>query len=217
MRIKELVNPNVVSVTSDTPLIEADGIMRDSNLNLLPVVDNGKVVGMITRDMSRDRVLHAPETMGVDEFLAQLAQMKVKEIIRRNITIVGPGATAEQAMLLAQNYGTKGFAVMENGKLIGVVSMVDFLKFLVDDFGFDVRSGHLCLSISCGMKVLPEVLQLITESGAQILTLFHDDLSDNQKICTILLDTDGAEQIMNVFRENIELFKDEVREPVPMI
>ncbi len=214
MLIKEFMTNNMVSVTSDTTIIEADGIMRDSDLYFLPVVDSGKVVGMINRDISRNRVLRAPKTMGVYEFLSQLALMKVKDIMRRNIGIVGPDTSAEEAMLLAQNYGTQGFVVVEDGKLIGAVSMMDFLKYLVEDFGFEERSGQLCFFISCAMEALPEVLPLVNKSGAQILSLFHADLSDDERRCTILLNIDGAEQIMNALRVTQPSAEDEVRDLV---
>ncbi len=214
MLIKELMTSNVVSVTPDTTIVEADGIMKDSNLYCLPVTDDGKVIGMITRDRTRNRVLRALKPMGVYEFLSQLAQMKVKDVMSRNIGIVSPDTSAEEAMILAQNYGTQGFAVMKDGKLVGIASMVNFLKCLVEDFGFDVRSGHLCLFVSCGMEALPEVLRLINESGSQILSLFHTDFSDDKRICTILLNIDGAEQIMNLLGVMKQQVEDEVREPV---
>ncbi|MCP4614451.1 MAG: hypothetical protein GY845_37700, partial [Planctomycetes bacterium] len=77
-------------------------------------------------------------------------------------------------------------------------------------FGFDERSGQLCFFVSCGIEVLPEVLPLINKSGAQILSLFHTDLSDDKRRCTILLNTDGAEQIMNVFRARKPSVEDKV-------
>ena len=53
MYIREYMNPNVITVNSDTLIHNAEKIMRDHKIRRLPVVDKGKLVGIVTRDKIR--------------------------------------------------------------------------------------------------------------------------------------------------------------------
>jgi acetoin utilization protein AcuB len=50
MRIRDIMTWNVVTVSSDTPIMEARKIMNAHNIRRLPVIDKGKLVGMVSRD-----------------------------------------------------------------------------------------------------------------------------------------------------------------------
>ena len=197
MLMKDLMITDATSVACDTSVTEAERVMKDSNLYHLPVVDNGKVVGMITRDVAKNKMLHAPKTMGKSEFMSMLAKMKTKDVMVRNIASVHSETRVEEAMSLAQNYGIQGFAVMEDGKLVGTAMKTDFLKFYIKEFGFVEKAKRPTLFICCEMRLLPEVLEIVSKRGGEMLSLCHLTPPSSDGTCTIHLNVEDAEEIMN--------------------
>lgn len=54
MYVKEYMTTDVITVSSDTPLHHAEKIMRDNKIRRLPVVDKGKLVGLLTKRKLRE-------------------------------------------------------------------------------------------------------------------------------------------------------------------
>ena len=86
MKIRDVMTWNVITVSSDTPIMEARKIMEVHNVRRLPVVDRGKLVGIV----SKERIVRSgpsPATsLSVWEINYLLAKMKVKEIMSKDVS-----------------------------------------------------------------------------------------------------------------------------------
>ena len=102
MRVRNIMSSPVVTVTSDMPVLEAAKYMKEKRIERLPVVDGGKLQGIVTKD----RVLRASPSMATSLSLHEIhylfAKLTVKEIMQRDVTTVTPDTTVENAVRLAQ-------------------------------------------------------------------------------------------------------------------
>ena len=105
-----------ITVTSDTMIQDAEKIMRDNKIRRLPVVDKGKLVGIITKDKLREVTPSPVTSLSVWELNYLLAKMKVKDVMERKLFTVTPDTTVEQAVSEAQQRGIGTMLVVDKNK-----------------------------------------------------------------------------------------------------
>jgi acetoin utilization protein AcuB len=150
MRIRDIMTWNVVTVSSDTPIMEARKIMNAHNIRRLPVIDKGKLVGMVSRD-GITRASPSPATsLSAWEINYLLAKMTVKDIMSRNLVTVSPATTVESAVALAQNKGVGALPVVEDGTLVGIVTTDDFFYKILNPMLGIGKPGTRLLIGNCG-------------------------------------------------------------------
>ncbi|MEH7501651.1 CBS domain-containing protein [Neobacillus drentensis] len=98
--------------------------MKQLNVGAIPIIDEEKLVGMIT---DRDIVVR-----GVAE--KHPGSTKVEDIMSNNLVTVSPDSTSKEAAKLMAEHQIRRLPVVEEGKLIGIVSLGDFaIRELTDD------------------------------------------------------------------------------------
>ena len=102
MRIKDIMTYNVVTITSSTPIIEAERILTAHGFERLPVVDMGKLVGLVTKDNVLKAGPSAATTLTRGEAVYLLTRLTVSEVMKRNVVTVSPETTVEKAVAVAQ-------------------------------------------------------------------------------------------------------------------
>ena len=169
MKVRDVMNWNVVTIPSDTPIMEAKKIMQTHKILRIPVVDKGKLVGIVTKDRI-DRQGPSPATsLSVWELNYLLAKMTVRDVMQKELVTVTPDSTAESAVALAQNKGVGALPVMEGGKLVGIVTTNDFFyKILNPLLGIGKPGVRLVISKGAEPKGLLDVADCIVKSGAKI-------------------------------------------------
>ena len=112
----------VRSATPDTTVFEAIKAMDRFKVGALMVIDKGKLVGIISeRDYTRKVVLKDRSSKST----------KVSEIMSRKVTQVDPEANLEKCMNVMGNNRVRHLPVVENGKVLGVISSTDLLLLTV--------------------------------------------------------------------------------------
>jgi len=124
--VKDLISikgTTVWSIKPDQTVVDALRILSEKNIGALMVVDNEKLVGVMSeRDFTRDVVLsdkHIEET-------------RVIEIMSNDVVSVSLGDTLDQCMELMIDRGFRHLPVLDNDKLAGVISMPDLVRVIVE-------------------------------------------------------------------------------------
>jgi CBS domain-containing protein len=143
---KDLMTSNPVTVTPDTPISQAIGIMLDKKINGLPVVRGTKLVGILSQgDLVSlqkrlplpsvftllDAVfpLRSPESM--EKAFKKVAAAKVGDAMTEDPVTIGPETPLEEIALLMSDRKFYTLPVVQDGRLVGVVGKEDVLKTLV--------------------------------------------------------------------------------------
>jgi acetoin utilization protein AcuB len=170
MKVKDVMTWNVVTIPSDTPIMEAKKIMQTHKILRLPIVDRGKLVGIVTKERI-DRQGPSPATsLSVWELNYLLAKMTVREIMNKDLITVTPNTTVESAVALAQTKGVGALPVVEGGKLVGIVTTNDFFYKILNPMLGIGKPNVVRLHIPKGAdpKNLPSVLECIVKSGVKL-------------------------------------------------
>ena len=138
MNIREVMTPNPQCVSPGDSIQNAARIMRDSDTGAVPVVDNGRPVGIVT---DRDIVVRA---------VADGAQLDrpVREIVSGDVVCVTPDMSTREAADLMSEHQVRRLPVVENNQVVGIVSIGD----LAVKEAKDKRMGDTLEHISDGVK-----------------------------------------------------------------
>lgn len=113
--VADVMTPGVESTSSTATLRDAARAMREGDFGSMPVVDDGQLTGILT---DRDIVVRAVAE-GLD------AAARVGDVASRNPVTVEPGEDLDDAMELMARHRIRRLPVVEDGRLVGVVSQAD--------------------------------------------------------------------------------------------
>ena len=114
---------DVLTVTGDTPVREAVALLAERKIGAVPVVEGGRVVGI----MSERDVIYRLRSEG-----AAMLDWTVGQIMTAPAITVAPGSEIMGALALMTRRRIRHLPVVEGEALIGVVSIGDLVKFRMD-------------------------------------------------------------------------------------
>jgi CBS domain-containing protein len=117
MKVEEIMTTNVVTCTPQTDMAAAAGLMWENDCGTLPVVEDGRVVGMIT---DRDICISAASKN------RDLGHIAVGEAITREVYACTPDSDVRDALALMRGQQIRRLPIIDlSGKLRGVLSLKD--------------------------------------------------------------------------------------------
>ena len=138
MKIRDVMTPNPRTVSPDDTIQAAARVMQSEDAGAVPVVDNGRVIAMVT---DRDIVVRVVAEGGS-------LSSPVRTIATDGVVCAEPEMSTREASDLMSEYQVRRLPVVENDRLVGIVSIGD----LAVKEGKDSRTGDTLQSISEGVK-----------------------------------------------------------------
>jgi CBS domain-containing protein len=139
MIIRDVMTPNPRTVNPSDTIQSAARIMRDADTGAVPVVENGRPVGILT---DRDIVVRAVAEDG------QGTNRPVRDVVTNSVVCVTPEMSTREASELMSEHQVRRLPVVEGDQLVGIVSIGD----LAVKEGRDSRIGDTLQNISEGVK-----------------------------------------------------------------
>jgi acetoin utilization protein AcuB len=202
MRIRDVMTKNPVTVESDTLILDAQKKMKEFNVRRLPVVDKGKLVGIVTQ---HDLLQAAPSpatSLSIYELNYLLSKMKVKEIMRKDPLTVSPDLPFEEALKIGQEKKVGGFPVVENGKLVGITTESDIVRFLTRALGIKEEGTRITIEGLRGkLDALEKIIAIANKHHTIILSMVSLPRSDKKDWMIVLrLKTVTPDPIVKEFK-----------------
>ena len=138
MKIRDVMTPNPRTVSPNDTVQRAAQVMRDEDTGAVPVVENGRVMAVVT---DRDIVVRVVAEGG--SFLGA-----VRDVASTDVVTVSPDTSTKDAEALMGEHQIRRLPVVENDRLVGIVSIGD----LAVKSGHDDRVGETLEYISEGVK-----------------------------------------------------------------
>jgi acetoin utilization protein AcuB len=129
--VSNIMTPNPLTVTPRNAIRTAVNLMREGGFRRLPVVDRGRLVGIIT-DRDLRRAANSPfvvREQWYDNFI--LDHIEVGSCMTPNPVTIGPTEPVAEAARLMRNHKIGGLPVVSDGQLVGIVTETDLLDFLI--------------------------------------------------------------------------------------
>src|SRR5512136_2242069 len=172
MRIKDVMTRNPVTADSETLVLDAQKLMKENNIRRLPVLDKGKLVGIVTKHDLLEASPSPATSLSVHELNYLLSKMKVKEIMKKNPVTLTPDTAFEEALKIGQDKRIGSFPVVENGKLVGIATESDIVRFLTRALGIREEGSRITIE-GLGGKLtdLEKIVSIVNQHHTIILSL----------------------------------------------
>lgn len=192
MRVGDVMTTNVVTIPSHTTLADARRIIDAHRIRRLPVVDRGKLVGIVTKDALDRTGPSQLTTFSIHEIGYLLSKITVKEIMQRDVVTVTPDVTVEEAVALAQRKRVGALIVMEGERIAGIATTNDFFyKILNPMLGIGMPGSRIVVRNCYQGPDLEKVIAAINKLGIKVVTLSTVTFPEAQKHDLVLhLDTE---------------------------
>ena len=130
-KVSDLMSKKVVTATPETSIFEAEKSMIRRGFRRLPIVSEGKLVGIVTvmdilRFFGSGKVFQHLRSGTIDQVL----QTPITEIAVKDVVTVGRNVDVGEAAQLMWDRGIGALPVVENEKLIGIITERDFFKLI---------------------------------------------------------------------------------------
>jgi CBS domain-containing protein len=114
-KIADIMSADCVTISPQDNLYEAASLMKNHDIGFVPVIEGRKLIGVIT---DRDLVIR-----GYAE--KQPGTISVKEVLSEDVQTVSPHMSVDEAAGIMASSQIRRLPVVENGQLMGVVSLGD--------------------------------------------------------------------------------------------
>lgn len=131
MLVVDWMTPNPQTVSSNRAIFEAQDLLKKGGFRRLPVVDNGKLVGIVTDRDFKEAAPSDANSLSIYELSYLLNQLKVKSIMHKPVISLKATDTLESAAMLMEEKKISGLPVLEDGNLIGIITITDVLRGLL--------------------------------------------------------------------------------------
>lgn len=113
MNVRDVMTKEVVTCDKNDSIEQVASIMKEQDIGILPVLDQGKIIGMVS---DRDVVIR-----GVAEHKGK----QIDQVMTHKVINVTPDTTSQEAAALMAEQQVRRLPVVENDKVIGMVSLGD--------------------------------------------------------------------------------------------
>jgi acetoin utilization protein AcuB len=171
MLVQDIMQPKVVIVGPRTTLPEALRLVQQRGIRHLPVVDDGRLIGIVSdRDLKRAMASSA-STLERHELNYLLDRLTLEEIMTRTVITIAPMFPVEEAARVMVKERISALPVTEAGRLVGILTETDVLDLFVRAMGAGEPSSRLDVVLGDRRHALPEVVEVVEAAGASISSI----------------------------------------------
>jgi acetoin utilization protein AcuB len=203
MRIRDMMTKNPITVDSETLVVDAQKIMKENNIRRLPVVDKGKLLGMVTKHDLLEASPSPATSLSVHELNYLLSKMKVKEIMKKNPVTLTPDTPFEEALKIGQEKKIGSFPVVENGKLVGIATESDIVRFLTRALGVREEGSRITIEGLGGkLNDLERIISIVNQNHTVVLSMISLPRPEKKDWMIVLrLKTSDLDPIVRDFKK----------------
>ncbi|MGN0907914.1 MAG: CBS domain-containing protein [Bullifex sp.] len=187
MIIERRMTKNPVTINPEASVVEASELMKKEKVHRLPVLDRDKnLIGVISE---KDILFATPSpasSLSIHEMAYLLSKLTVRKLMTKNPVTISRTTTVEEAARLMVDQDLSCLPVVEEGKLVGIVSKSDMFKILLELFGARHFGVRLSFLVDDKPGTIAAVSRAISDAGYDIIsfgTFMGTDPSN--AICTI--------------------------------
>lgn len=169
MYVKNKMTINPKTVTPDQTISEVLDLMHEFKIHRIPVVDKGKLVGLVTQGVVQENTPSHLTTLSIHEMNYLLSKTRVKDIMIKKVITIGPEALVEAAADTMEKKDIGCLPVVsESNELLGILTTSDILKAFVDMFGYHQEGTRVTVLINDRVGEFAAFTKLFADNNISI-------------------------------------------------
>ncbi len=170
MKIKRRMVQKLITINPGAHALDALNQLHQHSIGQLPVVDGDEFIGMVSEADLR-QVLLLP---GGDE-------ITIDEIMNKEPATIGPEENLEEAAKLIYHYKLDALPVLDDDKLVGIITVSDILAAFIEIMGVLQASSRIDVVLGENPEAFEKVSGIIKQSGGDILSVGMGDAPEKNK------------------------------------
>jgi acetoin utilization protein AcuB len=172
MKISALMIPDPITITEAASIPDALELMKMNSIRHLPVVGPKKALhGFVTLADLRQGLI--PSMVG---------DVSLSDLMIQDPITVSPDDDIEIAAQLIYKHKISGIPVIDNRKLVGIITETDILRAFIDMMGILTTSSRIDVVMKDEPGAFKDALQIINDSGGDIINVGMTGQQSNQRI-----------------------------------
>ena len=180
MIVDEIMTHKVITIKTGDTLYKAQELMVKNSIRHLPVVKGKELEGIITESDIRGAFITKSIGNGKITVLDP-KQMMVSDYMTRDPQTVGPDTNVEDAALLIYKNKIGSIPVINNNKLVGIISILDMLGLFIDLMGIIHSSSRVDIIMDKDPKNFEAVSKIIHDQDLNIISVGMAPYAKNKK------------------------------------
>src|SRR5450759_1190591 len=218
MPVKNWMSQDLVTIEEDTSIMKASKVMKQNNIQHLPVLRKGLLVGIVSDRDLKEATPSKATTLDIHEMYYLLDTIAVKSLMPKDLYTIAPGDTVEKAAAVMLKHHISALPVVDaKSALAGIITKGDIFRAFVSISG--VHQGALAMGIELpdqpgSVKTVTDVIRAHGGRLASILTGYEGapegarhvfirvkDIKDEQ---TLLKELEAKSTVLYFIHEQVD-------------
>ena len=190
MAVKDFMTRKVVYISPDTTIAHAADIMRDQKLHRLPVIENDKLVGLVTEGTIAEASPSKATSLSIYEMNYLLNRTKVKDVMIHDVVTISQYASLEDATYLMLKNKIGILPVVDNEQVYGIITDRDIFKAFLEVSGYGEKGVRMRFVTEDEVGVLSHIIALLVEENLNISNTVNIPRKDGKVVIEVQIDGD---------------------------
>ena len=190
MAVKDFMTRKVVYISPDTTIAHAADIMRDQKLHRLPVIENDKLVGLVTEGTIAEASPSKATSLSIYEMNYLLNKPQVKDVMIHDVVTISQYASLEDATYLMLKNKIGILPVVDNEQVYGIITDRDIFKAFLEVSGYGEKGVRMRFVTEDEVGVLSHIIALLVEENLNISNTVNIPRKDGKVVIEVQIDGD---------------------------
>lgn len=201
MSVSDFMTKNLVVVAPDTPIFDAIDLMKQHDIHRLPVLQQDKLVGLITEGIIQEAMPSKATSLSVYEANYLLNKTTVGDVMEKNVLTIAPDALLEDAIYKMRENKIAVLPVVEKEAVKGIITNNDIFAAFLKITGYNDGGTRISLQIADDhVGILAEITKLLAKHDFSILTIVVNRM-ELATIVEIQVQSRNVEKVKEVLTE----------------
>lgn len=164
MAVKDYMTKKVVFISPDTTVAQATDLLREQGLRRLPVIENDKLVGIVTEGVMAEATPSKATSLSIYEMNYLLNKTKIRDIMIKKVYTVSRYASLEDAIYIMMKNNVSILPVVDNDQVYGIITDKDIFKAFLEVSGYGEVGTRLVLLGEDSVGTLAKAVDAISKA-----------------------------------------------------
>jgi acetoin utilization protein AcuB len=201
MFVADWMTKKVITVGADDSVTEVIKLMKEKGIKHIPVLKDEKLKGIVSDRDIKEFTPSKATALDIYELHYLLGRTKVREIMKSKVFTTTPDTPVEEAAMVMHDQNIGSLPVMEQGRLVGIISDRDMYRVLVDITGIRHGGHRIYAMLEDRPGSVKEVADIIRKHGFSLLSVLtsYEDVPEGYR--DVVIRTKGAGDFRNLKTE----------------
>lgn len=170
MFVGERMSRPVISVTPDVPINDVLAMFRKEHIRRAPVMENGKLVGIVSERDLLNATPSSVTTLSVWEMHYLISKVTVRDVMTKSVVTVEQDTPIEEAARIMADKKIGGVPVVSGENVVGIITETDLFKAFLELMGARYKAWRVTATLAEKPGELAKLTQVIAQNGGNFVS-----------------------------------------------